>query len=99
MRSQRNVPSLFLAERYVPAGNRDIVVADAARAHEASRELAEEGTIVRHLGSTLVPSDEVCLALFEASSAEAVQRLIERAALPYQRVVEAVQIGAPLTVT
>jgi hypothetical protein len=84
--------SLFLAERYVPAGRHELVLADLKRATHASSELACEGTIAHHVASTLVPADETCFALFEAQSAEAVRRLIERAAIPYMRVVEAIQI-------
>src|SRR5262245_38114224 len=84
--------SLFLAERYVSAANSELAHLDAARASAASEEPAEDGAIVRYLGSTLIPSDETCFALFEASSAEEVRRLLVRASLPYDRIVEAVRI-------
>jgi hypothetical protein len=92
-RTREDPLSLFLAERYVPEGRSESVIADVARASAASDELAAEGTRARHLHSMLIPSDEICFALFEANSAEEVRRLIERASIPYERVVEAVQIG------
>jgi hypothetical protein len=86
--------SHFLAERYVSAADLELARLDAARASAASKEATESGKTVRYLGSTLIPSDETCFALFEAPSAEDVRRLLERASLPYDRIVEAVRIGA-----
>jgi hypothetical protein len=84
--------SHFLAERYVSAANPELAHRDAARASAASQEQTEGGTAVRYLGSTLIPSDETCFSLFEAQSAEDVRRLLERASLPYDRIVEALRI-------
>src|SRR5258708_1497191 len=83
---------LFLAERYLPQSGEQVARADADRAREASELLAQEGTEVRYLETTLDPTDEVCLVLFEARSAEQVAQLIERAALPYTHIVEAIRI-------
>jgi hypothetical protein len=85
--------SHFLAERYVSASDLELARLDAARASAASKEHVESETTVRYLGSTLIPGDETCFALFEAPSAEDVRRLLERAWLPYDRIVEAVPIG------
>jgi hypothetical protein len=86
-------PSLFLAERYLPGGSRELAYADMLEARRASSELEAEGTHVRCVSSTVVPEDETCFALFEAGSAGEVEALIKRARLTYQHVVEAVQIG------
>jgi hypothetical protein len=40
-----------------------------------------------------VPGDETCFAFFEASSETEVRRLADLAAIPYERIVEAVRIG------
>jgi hypothetical protein len=87
--------SLFLAERYVPAGSRELVLADVARAKRASADLAGEGTVARLLNSTLVPEDETCFALFAAGSEQEVRDLLQRAAIPCNRIVQAIQIGVP----
>jgi hypothetical protein len=92
-RTEGDTLSLFQAERYVPAARTEVVEADAARAGRASAELEAAGTIVRHLSSTLVPSDEICFALFEAPSAHEVRSLLVHAALPYEHIVEVVWIG------
>ena len=85
---------LFLAERYLPHPGEGVARADAARARGASELLAQEGTEVRYLESTLVPVDEICFALFEAHSIEQVAQLIKRAAIPYEHIVEAVRLEA-----
>jgi hypothetical protein len=85
--------SHFLAERYVSAANPELARLDAARASAASKEQTDSETTIRYLGSTLIPSDETCFALFQAPSAEDVRRLLEQASLPYDRIVEAVRIG------
>jgi len=84
--------SHFLAERYVSTASPELARRDAARVSAASREQTDGGTAVRYLGSTLIPSDETCFSLFEAESAEDVRRLLERASLPYDRIVEAQRI-------
>jgi hypothetical protein len=84
---------LFLVEWYLPHGAERTALADAERAREASQALALQGTLVRYLGSTLVPSDETCFVMFEAGSAEAVRCLLDQAAMPCDRIVEALRIG------
>jgi uncharacterized protein DUF4242 len=42
-----------------------------------------------------LPSDELVLCLFDASSHEAVKRASERAGMPCERVIETVWIGGP----
>jgi hypothetical protein len=92
--SEKQGLSLFLAERYVSSANPELAHLDAARASAASNEPTQSGKTVRYLGSTLIPSDETCFVLFEARSADDVRRLLERAQITCDRVVEAVQIGA-----
>jgi hypothetical protein len=90
--SEKHGLSLFLAERYVSSANPELAHLDAARASAASKEPTESGETIRYLGSTLIPSDETCFVLFEAPTAEEVRRLLERASLPYDRIVEAIRV-------
>ena len=85
--------SMFLAERYVPGGKVESATADASLARWASDELGALGVPVRYLSSTLIPADEICIAAFEAASADEVRRLIDHAGIPYERVVQSVRIG------
>ena len=61
------------------------------RAREAARELTRHGTPVRFVRSIFVPEDEICFFVFDAISADAVEATCARAALRFERVVEAVE--------
>jgi len=65
--------------------------ADAAvdEARERARLAAELEPGVRYVRSTFVPTDEFVLHVFEAPSADVLSRAGKRAALQYQRIVEA----------
>jgi hypothetical protein len=79
----------FLVEIYAPRTS--ALADDSARARRAAEAVAREGVAIRYIRSILVPEDETWFHLFEAQSAEAVERVVERAALRPGRIVEAVQ--------
>jgi hypothetical protein len=88
------VPS-FLVESYAAASP------DALEeARERARLTAEAGAGVRYVRTTFLPGDETILHLFEAPSSTALDAAARRAALPFERIVEAVdgiEVGlAPL---
>ena len=58
------------------------------RAEAAVAALAGDGARVEYLGSILVREDEVLLCLFEGSP-KAVRLAAERAAIPFERILEA----------
>ena len=60
------------------------------RARVAAEGLNREGTPIRFLRSIVVPEGETCFYLYEAASVEAVRELAGRAALPVDRIAEAV---------
>jgi hypothetical protein len=76
----------YLVESYI-AGSQEAVEEARARARLA----AELGRDVRYLRTTVLPTDEVILHLFEAPSAEVLDEAGRRAALPFERIVEAVE--------
>jgi hypothetical protein len=78
------VPS-FLVEAY---GAGPSAVDDA---RTRARRTAELGDGVRYLRTTYLPSDEVVLHLFEAPSAATLDAAGRRAALQFERIVEAVE--------
>jgi Nickel responsive protein SCO4226-like len=81
----------YLAESHLPRIRRSELQDAASRARVAAEELASEGWRVRHLHTTFVPEDEMCLHVFEASSIDAVNEAMRRAALAADRIVEAVE--------
>ena len=85
-------PLTFLVERYWPGidlgGLRDAL----PRLEAAARAMTDEGSRVEHVGSILMPVDQVVFSLFTAPDAAAVQRLNERADLPVDRIAEAISL-------
>jgi hypothetical protein len=55
-------------------------------------EMTGAGTDVRYIRSTFAPDDGRCMCLFEASSDVIVKQLNDDAGIPYDRVVEALDL-------
>jgi hypothetical protein len=95
----------YLVESYL--SNSAAALEDACR---RARRAAERTPGVRHVRRTFIPGDETILHLFEAPSAEALDRAGRLAALALERIVEAVEgqswggcsafvLGDPLSAT
>ena len=83
----------YLIESYLPrsrAGDLRVVV---DRLRRAAESLAAEGARVRHLRSTFVPDDELCLHLLEADSVAMVSEASRRAAIEPARVLQALPVA------
>ena len=85
----------FLIELYLPRTAVAAFACSARRARHAADELSRQGTPVRYLHSIFVPADEMCFHLYEADSPEGVREAARRAALPFERVSEAVSEPGP----
>lgn len=81
----------YLVELYMPSAGPDRLAATADEARRAAEELSREGTPVEYVRSIFIPEDETCFHVFEGPSAQAVGEASRRAALDYDRIVEAVQ--------
>jgi hypothetical protein len=66
-------------------------------ARRRARRTAELGVRVHYVRTTFLPDDEVLMHLFEAPSAEALDRAGRAAALPFERISEAFESSAPST--
>jgi hypothetical protein len=81
--------TVFMVERDL----KGIAMEDLAAAQKAAIATAEtmrkEGSEVRYLHSSFVPSDGRCMCFFEGQSADQVKALNDRAGLPYGGVTEA----------
>ena len=82
----------YLAERYEPGATGDQIGADAVRLAAAARNLRAEGHQIEFLGSTFVPGDEATLSRFASHSVELIERAHRLAAVPVERVVEALSL-------
>lgn len=70
-------------------------VADAGeRVRQASRSTGGDDSFARYLGSILVPTDEIALVFLEAASIAAAGELARQAAIPSERILEIVRLGA-----
>jgi hypothetical protein len=84
--------SRYLAELYLPKTSSDDLRAIAVRARSAAEEMTLEGTPVRYLRALFLGKDETCFHLYEAGSAELVLEASRRAAIPVERVTEALDV-------
>lgn len=84
--------SVYMVERSL----KGIAMSDLAAAQQAaiatSQRFSAEGTPVRYIRSTFVPESGACMCLFEASGADAVKRVNEAAKIPFDRVIEALDL-------
>lgn len=93
MRESRSTE--YLAECLWPGVTEiELAVLDA-RAREVAEAAAGSSEGVRYLGSMLMPKDEVVFFVFSGSSADAVEALAARAAIPFERIVESVRVAGP----
>jgi hypothetical protein len=81
----------FLVETYVPKMAPNDARVARRRARMAARQLSREGEPVRYLRTTLLPEDETCFHLFEATSEGAVAEVCRRAGLGSPRIVQALE--------
>ena len=81
----------YLVESYLSRTRAAELAPTKDRAHRAAEAMCEEGILVRHVRSTFLAEDEVCLHLFEAPTAGAAGEVSRRAEIDYDRIVEAVE--------
>ena len=84
--------STFMVERSLKGIPMDQLAAAQRRAITTAAEMSAQGTPIRYIRSTFVPGTGDCMCLFESDSAEAVSRLNEKAAIPFQRIVPALDL-------
>jgi len=80
----------YLAEAYLARQRASELRTHERRARAAAKKLTRQGVPIRFVRSIFVPADEICFYVFEAISAQAVGAACERAALRFERVIEAV---------
>ena len=84
--------SVYMVERNL----KGIAMEDLAGAQKAAIATAEamrgKGESISYIRSTFAPEDGRCMCLFDGESAAQVARLNDTAGLPYDRVVEAMDL-------
>ena len=90
--SKGTVMSVYMVERSL----KGIAMGELAAAQQAaittSKQFTADGTTVRYIRSTFVPESGACMCLFEASGADAVKRVNEAAKIPFDRIIEALDL-------
>lgn len=84
--------SVYMVERNLKGISMEDLGGAQKAAISKAAELSAAGTNVRYLRSTFAPADGRCMCLFEAGSETAVKQLNDQAGLPYERVVEALDL-------
>jgi hypothetical protein len=87
----------FMAECFWPGVTAQKVAGLGARVRQASHAISCGDGFARYLGSILVPQDEIALLLLEAASIDAATELAQHAAIPSERILEIVRLGAFLS--
>jgi len=81
-----------MVERSLPGIPMDQLAAAQQRAIKTSAEMSASGKPVRYIRSTYVPESGQCMCLFEAEDAQQVKTLNEKAQIPFDRVVPALDL-------
>jgi hypothetical protein len=76
----------FLVERYWPGVDEEVLGSALPRLELSARAMTAEGHEVYHLGSFLMPADQVVISVISADSEAVVREVNQRAAMPVDRI-------------
>lgn len=85
----------FMVERSLKGIPMEQLAAAQQRAIGTAREMSAQGTPVNYIRSTFVPETGQCLCLFSAEDAGQVRQLNQKADIPFDRVVPALDLTPP----
>ena len=83
----------FLVERYWPGIDLATLRPVLGRLDAAARAMRAEGARVEHVGSILMPADQVVFTLIAANDETVVRQLTERADLRMDRIAAAITLA------
>ena len=84
--------SVFMVERSLKGISMNDLGAAQKAATSTAADMTKSGTAVKYLRSTFVPDSGCCMCLFEANDAASVKAVNDRAKLPYDRIVPALDL-------
>lgn len=85
--------AVYMVERNLAGVGMQALAAAQRAAIDTAQGMQAEGKAISYLRTTFVPGDGRCMCLFEGESADQVAALNEQAGLPYERVVEAMNLA------
>ncbi|MGZ4358676.1 MAG: hypothetical protein ACXVZO_07830 [Gaiellaceae bacterium] len=94
MTAPRGNATRYLAEVYTPRRELERLDEKTESIRAAAKALAREGVPIRHLQAVFVPEEETCFHLFDAASAETVERALSKAGVESERISEAFDASA-----
>lgn len=83
---------VYMVERHLPGVEIDQLAAAQTAAIETSDQFTANGKDVRYIRTTFVPGEAHCMCLFEADNADLVREVNEAAQIPFNRIVEALDL-------
>lgn len=84
--------SVYMVQRSLKGISMEQLGAAQKAAIAKAGEMTKAGRPVQYLRTTFVPSEGCCMCLFEAGSAADVEQLNREAQIPFDRVVEALDL-------
>ncbi len=84
--------TVYMVERNLAGISMENLAGAQKAAISTAEAMTQSGTDVKYIRSTFAPDDGRCMCLFEAKSEEAVKSLNDEAGLPYNRIVEALDL-------
>jgi hypothetical protein len=83
----------FLVERYWPGVDEEVLSSALPRLELSARAMTAEGHEVHHVGSFLMPADQVVISVISADSEAVVREVNQRAAMPVDRIAKVTPYG------
>ena len=84
--------NIYIADRNLPGVTLEQLAAAQKAAIETSQRFTEEGKPVRYVRTAWVPSESHVMCMFEAPDAQLVRDVNEVAGIPFNRIVEAMDL-------
>jgi len=84
--------SVFMVERDLAGISMEDLAAAQKSAIDTAQQMTNAGEKVSYIRSTFAPEDGRCMCLFEGESEDQVRNLNDKAGLPYNRVVQALDL-------
>lgn len=84
--------AIYMVERDLPGITLEQLGGAQKAAIDTSQRFTGEGKAVRYIRSTYVPGEAKVMCLFEAPNAQRVKEVNEAAQIPFNRIVEALDL-------
>lgn len=84
--------TVYMVERDLKGISMEDLAGAQRAAIAKAAEMTQQGDAISYIRSTFAPADGRCMCLFDGKDADQVRRLNDAAGLPYNQVVEAMDL-------